>query len=65
MFSFITHSSVISLPSSGGISSSSSHRQSAPPFCLPIKSGRELWDEWDWATSASSASELVEVVVGC
>ena len=47
-----------SSPSNGGISSSSSHGQSAPPFCSPIKSGRELWDEWDRATSANSTSEL-------
>ena len=32
--------------------------QSAPPFCSPIKSGRELWNEWDWATSANTAREL-------
>ena len=52
----------MSASSSGGISSSSSHGQSAPPFCSPIKSGRELWDEWDWATSANTASEFVVVV---
>ena len=57
-----THSSVMSSPSNGGISSSFSHGQSAPPFCSPIKSGRELWDEWDWATSANTASELDAVV---
>ena len=62
---FITHSSVLSAFSSGGISSSSSHGQLAPPFplfCLPTKSGRELWDEWNWATSANTASEFVAVV---
>ena len=54
----------MSASSSGGISSSSSHGQSAPPFppfCSPIKSDRELWDEWDWVTSASTASEFVAV----
>ena len=57
----------MSASSSGGISSSSPHGQSAPlfpPFCSPIKSGRELckeWD-WDWATSANTASEFVAVV---
>ena len=43
--SFITYRSVLSASSSGGISSSSSHGQSAPPFlpfCSPIKSGREF-----------------------
>ena len=30
----------------------------------PIKSGRELCDEWDWATSANTASEFVAVVGG-
>ena len=62
---FITYRSVLSASSSGGISSSSSHGQSAslfPPFCSPIKSSRELWDEWDWATSANTASEFVAVV---
>ena len=60
---FITYSSVLSASSSGGISSSSSHGQSAPPFWFsPIKSGRELWDEWDWATSANTASEFVAAV---
>ena len=49
---------MVSSPSNGGIYSSSSHGQSAPPFCSPIKSGRELWDEWDWATSANTAREL-------
>ena len=44
-----------------------SHGQSAPPFppfCSLIKSGRELWEEWDWdwATSANTASEFVAVV---
>ena len=43
--------------SNGGISSSSSHGQSASPFCSPIKSGSELLDEWDWATSANTVSE--------
>ena len=55
----------MSASSSGGISSSSSHGQSAlpfSPFYSPIKSGRELWDEWDWATSANTASEFVAVV---
>ena len=57
----------MSASSSGGISSSSSHGQSAPPFppfCSPIKSGRGLWEEWDWdwATSANTASEFVAVV---
>ena len=61
---FKIHNSVASSPSNGGISSSSSHEQSAPPFCSPIKSGRELWDEWDWATSANTASEL-GAVFGC
>ena len=51
-----------SSPSNGGISSSSSHGQSAPPFYSPIKSGRELWDEWDWATSANTISESDAVV---
>ena len=41
------HSSVASSPSNGGISSASSHGQSALPFYSPIKSGRELWDGWD------------------
>ena len=49
----------MSASSSGGISSSS-YGQSAPPFppfCSPIKSGRELWEEWDWdwVTSANTA----------
>ena len=47
----------MSSPSNGGIYPSSSHGQSAPPFCSPIKSGREPWDEWDWATSANTVSE--------
>ena len=51
-----------SSPSNGGISSSSSHGQSAPPFCSLIKLGREFWDEWDWATSATTAREFVAVV---
>ena len=62
---FITYSSVLSASSSGGISSSSSHGQSAPPFpsfCSPINSGRELWDEWNWATSAHTVSEFVAIV---
>ena len=49
-------------PSNGGISSSSSHGQSDPPFCSPIKSGRELWDEQDWVTSTNTASEFDAVV---
>ena len=59
---FITHNSVLSASSSGGISSSSLHGQSAPPFppfCSPIKSGWEFWDEWNWATSANTVSEFV------
>ena len=59
---FTIHNSVTSSPSNGGISSSSSHGQSALPFCSPIKSGRELWDEWDWATSANTTSEFDAVV---
>ena len=58
------HSSVASSPSNGGISSSSTPGQSTPPLCSPIKSGRELWDEWDWATSANIASESDAVVGG-
>ena len=44
---------------------SSANGQSAPPvppFCSSIKSDRELWDEWDWATSANTASEFVAIV---
>ena len=64
---FITYNSVLSASSSGGISSSSSHGQSAPPFppfCSPITSGRELWEEWDWdwATSANTTSGFVAAI---
>ena len=62
MFNFLqNHSSVTSSPSNGGISSIFFTWQSAPPFCLPIRSGRELWEEWDWATSANTARELSAV----
>ena len=61
MFSFL-HSSVILTSSNGGISSSSSQEQSAPLMCSSIKSGRVLEEDWDWATSATSANTARELV---
>ena len=60
--SLITYNSVLFASSSGISSVNGQSTPPVPPFCSSIKSDRELWDEWDWATSANTASEFAAIV---